>query len=110
MVVVGAGPTGVELAGQLRELATRTLTGNFRTIDPASVRVVLVDGGAEPLATFGDRLSSRAMLSPSTGAASTSRLTAIRVTVTATGKRGNFRDFPTAPWVVMAGYSLPAGE
>ena len=60
MVLVGAGPTGVELAGQLRELATRTLTGNFRTIDPASVRVVLVDGGAEPLATFGDRLSSRA--------------------------------------------------
>ena len=60
MVVVGAGPTGVELAGQLRELATRTLTGNFRTIDPASVRVVLVDGGSEPLATFGDRLSSRA--------------------------------------------------
>ena len=60
MVVVGAGPTGVELAGQLRELATRSLTGNFRTIDPASVRVVLVDGGSEPLATFGDRLSSRA--------------------------------------------------
>ena len=48
MVVVGAGPTGVELAGQLRELATRSLTGNFRTIDPASVRVVLVDGGPNP--------------------------------------------------------------
>ena len=60
VVVVGAGPTGVELAGQVRELAVRSLKRDFRTIDPASVRVVLVDGGAEPLATFGDRLSSRA--------------------------------------------------
>jgi NADH dehydrogenase len=60
MVVVGAGPTGVELAGQVRELAARSLNGNFRSIDPASVRVVLVDGGPEPLATFGGHLSSRA--------------------------------------------------
>jgi NADH dehydrogenase len=60
MVIVGAGPTGVELAGQVRELATRSLTRNFRSIDPASVRVMLIDGGSEPLATFGDRLSSRA--------------------------------------------------
>jgi NADH dehydrogenase len=60
MVVVGAGPTGVELAGQIRELAARSLARNFRSIDPASVRVVLADGGPEPLATFGGRLSSRA--------------------------------------------------
>jgi NADH:ubiquinone reductase (H+-translocating) len=60
MVIVGAGPTGVELAGQVRELATRSLTANFRSIDPASVRVVLVDGGSKPLASFGGRLSSRA--------------------------------------------------
>jgi NADH dehydrogenase len=59
-VVVGAGPTGVELAGQIRELAFRSLKRDFRTIDPASVRVVLVDGGKEPLANFGDRLSGRA--------------------------------------------------
>jgi NADH dehydrogenase len=60
IVVVGAGPTGVELAGQVRELAGRSLHRNFRTFDPASVRVVLLDAGKEPLATFGDRLSSRA--------------------------------------------------
>jgi NADH dehydrogenase len=59
-VVVGAGPTGVELSGQIRELAQRSLKGDFRTIDPTSVRVVLVDGGHEPLANFGDRLSGAA--------------------------------------------------
>ena len=57
IVVVGAGPTGVEIAGQIRELATRSLRNDFRTFDPASVRVLLVDGGNEPLATFGDNLS-----------------------------------------------------
>ena len=49
IVIVGAGPTGVELAGQVRELAVRCLRGEFRTFDPASVRVVLLDGGKEPL-------------------------------------------------------------
>ena len=60
MVIVGAGPTGVELAGQIRELAVRCLKGEFRTFDPAAVRVLLLDGGKEPLATFGDRLSGKA--------------------------------------------------
>jgi len=58
-VVVGAGPTGVELAGQVRELATRCLKGEFRSIEPSSIRVLLVDGGKEPLANFGDRLSGK---------------------------------------------------
>jgi len=60
VVVVGAGPTGVELAGQLRELATRTLKKEFRTFDPKALRVLLLDGGKEPLATFGDNLAGRA--------------------------------------------------
>ena len=60
IVVVGAGPTGVEIAGQIRELATRSLQREFDAIDPGSVRVVLVDGGKEPLATFGDKLSAAA--------------------------------------------------
>ena len=60
IVIVGAGPTGVELAGQVRELALRCLTGEFRTFDPTSVRVLLLDGGKEPLASFGDRLSGKA--------------------------------------------------
>ena len=58
--IVGAGPTGVELAGQIRELAVRSLTRDFRHIHPADVRVVLIDGGKEPLANFGDRLCERA--------------------------------------------------
>ncbi len=58
--IVGAGPTGVELAGQIRELAYRSLTHDFRTIDPTAVRVILIDGGKEPLANFGDQLSGRA--------------------------------------------------
>ncbi len=58
VVIVGAGPTGVELAGQVR--ATRSLRNEFRSIDPSSVRVIVVDGGDEPLATFGDRLSHAA--------------------------------------------------
>jgi NADH dehydrogenase len=59
-VVVGAGPTGCELAGQIRELAERALSRhNFRTIDPATTRVILVDGGKEPLASFGENLSGK---------------------------------------------------
>jgi len=61
IVIVGGSPTGVELAGQVRELAVRSLTKDFRAIDPASVRVILADGGAEPLAVFGDRLSGHAV-------------------------------------------------
>jgi NADH:ubiquinone reductase (H+-translocating) len=59
-VIVGAGPTGVELAGQIRDLASRSLTKDFRHIEPATVRVILVDGGKEPLANFGGELSGRA--------------------------------------------------
>ncbi len=60
VAIVGAGPTGVELAGQVRELATRSLRGEFRSFDPSSVRVILLDGGKEPLANFGDQLAGRA--------------------------------------------------
>jgi NADH dehydrogenase len=59
-VIVGGGPTGVELAGQIRELAVRCLKSEYRTIDPASVRVIVVDGGDAPLANFGDHLSGKA--------------------------------------------------
>jgi NADH dehydrogenase len=58
-VVVGAGPTGCELAGQIRELAERSLRHNFRTIDPSTAKVLLIDGGKEPLASFGDNLSGK---------------------------------------------------
>ena len=58
--LVGAGPTGVELAGQIRELATLTLREQFEHIHPSEARVLLFDGGEEPLAMFGTKLSRAA--------------------------------------------------
>ncbi len=59
-VVVGAGPTGVEMAGQIAELSRRTLKRNFRTFDPATTRVVLLDAADAVLGSFGDALSLHA--------------------------------------------------
>ena len=58
--LVGAGPTGVELAGQIRELATLTLRNEFRRVDPEEARVLLFDAGSAPLAPFGPKLSAKA--------------------------------------------------
>ena len=58
--LVGAGPTGVELAGQIRELATFTLRDQFRRIHPDEATVLLFDGGSVPLAPFGPKLSANA--------------------------------------------------
>jgi NADH dehydrogenase len=60
-VVVGAGPTGVEMAGQIAELARRHLPGQYRRIDPRKARVILVDALGAVLPTFGDELSTRAL-------------------------------------------------
>ncbi|MGC9664928.1 NAD(P)/FAD-dependent oxidoreductase [Planosporangium sp. 12N6] len=60
-VVVGAGPTGVEMAGQIAELAHRTLTRDFRHIDPRKARILLLDGAPAVLPSFGDHLSTRAL-------------------------------------------------
>src|SRR6516225_4491693 len=58
--LVGAGPTGVELAGQIREVATKTLRKEYRRIKPEDARVLLFDGGTAPLAMFGPKLSALA--------------------------------------------------
>jgi NADH dehydrogenase len=58
--VVGAGPTGVELAGQIRELATHTLRKEFHRIRPEDARVLLFDAGKAPLVSFGTALSAKA--------------------------------------------------
>src|SRR6516164_1884614 len=58
--LVGAGPTGVELAGQVREVATQTLRKEYRNINPEDARVLLFDGGSVPLAMFGPKLSAMA--------------------------------------------------
>lgn len=58
-VLVGAGPTGVEMAGALAELARATLAEDFRRIDPRSSRIVLVEAGPRVLPTFGESLARR---------------------------------------------------
>lgn len=58
--VIGAGPTGVELAGALAEIAGRTLTRDFRTYDPGTTRVVLVEAGERVLPTFHESLGAAA--------------------------------------------------
>lgn len=59
-VIVGAGPTGVELAGQIAELAHRTLHKEYSNIEPSSARVVLMDAAPQVLPPFGKRLGRNA--------------------------------------------------
>jgi NADH dehydrogenase len=58
-VVVGAGPTGVEMAGQVAELARRTLATEFRSISPRDARIILVDGAQQVLPPFPEKLGAR---------------------------------------------------
>jgi NADH dehydrogenase len=58
-VIVGGGPTGVEMAGQLRELAQRALRNNYQRIDPRNARVVLVEGADHLVRSMGPHLSGR---------------------------------------------------
>jgi NADH dehydrogenase len=60
-VVVGGGPTGVELAGALAEIAQHVLASDFRSIDPRSTRVVLVEAGPRILPAFPEDLSNSAV-------------------------------------------------
>jgi NADH dehydrogenase len=59
-VVVGAGPTGVEMAGQIGELARDTLRADFRSIDPRTARILLVEAADRALTTFPPSLSAKA--------------------------------------------------
>jgi NADH dehydrogenase len=58
--VIGAGPTGVEMAGTLAEIARHTLAGEFRRIDPASAEVLLIEGGPRVLQAMPEGLSQKA--------------------------------------------------
>jgi NADH:ubiquinone reductase (H+-translocating) len=60
-VLVGAGPTGVEMAGALAGLVGQTLRSEFRRIDPAAARIILIDAGHRVLGTFSETLSTAAM-------------------------------------------------
>src|SRR3954454_24325940 len=63
-VVVGGGPTGVEMAGAIAELARHALARDFRAIDPTHARVVLVEAGPRLLASFPETLSAGARRGP----------------------------------------------
>ncbi len=62
-VIVGAGPTGVELAGQVAEMAHRTLSNAFRRCNPANAKIILLDGASQVLPPFGKRLGRNAQRS-----------------------------------------------
>lgn len=60
-VIVGGGPTGVEMAGAIAEIARYTLAKNFRHIDPKQARVILIEGEPRVLASFPEDLSAKAL-------------------------------------------------
>src|SRR5438874_11974152 len=60
-VIIGGGPTGVEMAGAIAEIARHTLARDFRHIDPPSARVVLIEGEPQVLAAFPEDLRTSAM-------------------------------------------------
>ena len=93
-VIIGGGPTGVELAGTIAELAHVTLRGEFRNIDTAKTRVVLVEAGERVLAAFKPALSDYAR----------SALERLGVTV----ELGNAVTACDAEGVVFGGRRLPA--
>jgi len=59
-VVVGGGPTGVELAGTLAEIAHQSMKGQFRFIDPSQTRILLIEGGPRVLPAYSESLSAKA--------------------------------------------------
>lgn len=59
-IVIGGGPTGVELAGVLGELAFKTLKNDFRNIDPANTKIYLIEGASRVLPTYPESLSKKA--------------------------------------------------
>jgi NADH dehydrogenase len=60
-VIVGGGPTGVELAGAIGEMSRYTLARDFRKIDPRLARIILIEAGPRILPAFGEKLAARAV-------------------------------------------------
>lgn len=93
-VLVGAGPTGVEMAGAIAELAHKALAADFRNIDPTSARIILVEAAPKILLAYPDTLSRRAQKA----------LNRLGVEV----RTGAAVENITADGVVIAGNMLPA--
>ncbi len=60
-MIIGGGPTGVEMAGAIKEIAAKSLPSEFRNIDTTSARVILVEGADRLLGTFAPELSANAL-------------------------------------------------
>jgi NADH:ubiquinone reductase (H+-translocating) len=60
-VVIGAGPTGVEMAGAMSEVARRSLVRDFRRVDPRTARIILLEGGPRVLPAYAEKLSAYTM-------------------------------------------------
>jgi NADH dehydrogenase len=60
-VIIGGGPTGVELAGAIAEISRQVIVSDFRRIDPREARIILVEAGPRILPTFDERLAARAV-------------------------------------------------
>ena len=95
-VIVGGGPTGVELAGAIAELARSTLVRDYRRIDPSSARVVLCEAGPRLLASFPQQLSEYAA----------SRLRALGVEV----RTGEMVQDVREDGITAAGHTIPAAN
>jgi NADH:quinone reductase (non-electrogenic) len=106
-VIVGAGPTGVEIAGQIGELARDTLKRDFRTSDPRSARILLVEAADRVLTSFPASLSRRAAAAlNSLGVTPMLGATVVDIDgtqVTVNDKAGNTTQIPTRTVVWAAG-------
>jgi NADH dehydrogenase len=106
-VIVGGGPTGVEMAGQIGELARDTLRRDFRSIDSRDARVLLIDAGDRLLATFPPSLSEKATQSlRKLGVTTIVNRTVVRVdaeSVTISDSAGGRERIPAATVIWAAG-------
>ena len=93
-VIIGAGPTGVEMAGAIAELANISLRGDFRRIAPDRAKILLVEGGPRVLGAFPEKLSNKAEVS----------LRKLGVDV----RTGAMVEDVTGDHVVVAGETIPA--
>ena len=77
-VVVGGGPTGVELCGAISELAHYTMKNDFRNIDPRATSILLIDSGERVLSSLPEKISVAAMKSLARSAAVTGSVQPVR--------------------------------
>lgn len=101
-VVVGGGPTGVELAGALGELSRHVLARDFRNINPAQSKIILIEGGTRILSSFPEHLSMRAVID--LGQLGVEVRTGLRVTrIDGRGVEASGKQIPTATVLWAAG-------